>query len=344
MYVQTKKVVIIYIVTIVTFLSILSSFYRDAQDAVRQISVVTSEELSYKISFAQSIFNDLSIESTDSEEVSLYGASIYQISQKSSAQLTNIVSGSDTIIIVGDTFNEYLADLIEANESKQFVLVENSADFNFDNVYQLNINYKQIYDSINRVSNNQKSVVVLPSEFSSLAEREYYEHEIATNGNIKLEIIEDTSDVATIEDSLRKDLSNGFTNVYSLDPYNNQTIIEVVDSYNNELVANAAESEAASEQSEANSEASEASSEASEISSEASEASSEATGEATADLHPATLKYLTLSQVEYLSQNADEGYIKYIYDVSENMKEIIQGTINGQVSQNDELISISNNK
>ncbi len=327
MYVQTKKVVIIYIVTIITFASVINGLYRETQSSIPQISVVSSEELSYKISFAQSLFNDLSVDGDNTSELARYGASIYQIAQSSSAQLTNIVNSSGTIIVIGDTFNKYLGDLIVENEDRQFVLVENSSNYKYDNVYQINIDYKSVFDSINRMSLHQKSVVVITNEFSSLAESVYYESAIATNGNIKLEIVEDTTDIVSLKSALNKDLQNGFTKVYSFNPYNNSTIIEVINKYNQDIdAANAA----ASQQSE-------------ETDSNASDQET-AADDVVVSQEYASLAYLTLSQNDYLSQTDNANLSKYVYDASKQMKEIINSTMNEQLSHSDELISITNNK
>lgn len=328
MYVQTKKVVIIYIVTLITFASIINNLYRETQNTIPQISVVSSEELSYKISFAQSIFNDLSVDGAEADELSMYGASIYQIAQTSSAQLTNIVNSSNTVIIVGDSFNDYLNDLIIDNPERQFVLVENSLNYDFDNVYQINIDYESIYSAINRLSAHQKSVVVISSEYSEIAQGIYYQSEIATNGNVKLEIVNDTTNVAGLKTALNKDFKNGFTKVYSLNPYNNSTIIEVVNAYNQE-VQSTIENQALSQASDVDE---------STVENEVVDVKDIVDTSAYIDL-----SYLTLSQTDYLSQDNNKYLSNYLYDASKQMKEVIDSTMKEEISHSDELISITNN-
>lgn len=336
MYVQTKKVVIIFIVTIITFVSIINVLYEDVKDTIPQISVISSEELSYKVSYAQNIFNEFSIEGDENDELAMYGASIYQISQQSNAQLSNIVKGSDMTIIVGDTFNDYLDQLIAANESKQFVLIENSNIYDYDNVYQVNINYNSIYNSINQLSKNQKSVVIISNQFSSLAENKYYENQIATNGNIKLEIIKDTTNVVALKDALDNDFAEGFTNVYSLNPYNSSSIIETIKNYNDNL----ADENETEKKIKTNSEQS-----ISEVNSEQSisEVSSEESTEVS-ESPRATLRYLSLNKSDFISSSTEEGIFKYDYDASANMKEVIRATLNGKLLSKKELISITNNE
>lgn len=328
MYVQTKKVVIIYIVTLITFASVASNLYRETQSTIPQISVISSEELSYKISFAQSIFNAISLDADGSEELAMYGASIYQIGQTSENQLTNIVNSSSTIVIIGDAFNDYLNQLIVENDERQFVLIENSLTFDYSNVYQLNIDYQTIYSAINRASAHQKSVVVIANSYSKLAEEMYYQSEIATNGNIKLEIVEDTNDVAALKSALDQDFKNGFTQVYSLNPYNNATIIEVINNHNQDIKT-AIITQQASEASE---------SENSELETKVIDDNDVVDSSAYA-----SLRYLTLSQTDYLSEPDTEYLTKYLYNASDQTKKVIDSTLNEQIKQGSELISITNN-
>lgn len=348
MYVQTKKVVIIFIVTIITFASVIDVLYKDVQSTVPQVSVVSSEELSYKVSFAQNIFNEFSIEGDDSADLAMYGASIYQIDQKSKAQLSNIVNGSDTIVIIGDTFNDHLEQLITDNASKQFVLVENSGVYDYDNVYQININYNSVYDSINRVSKNQKSVVVISDEISSLAETRYYEHEIATNGNVKLEVVSNASNVVDLKDKLNKDFAAGFTNVYSLNPYSTSTIIETINDYNNDLIKSqedSKKSEVSSEETSSEQSDSEVSSEQSisEVSSEEVDSEQDENVEVP-ELPQVTLRYLSLNQADFLALNSNNQFSTYGYDASKNMTEVIDATLNEKLISKSELISITDNE
>lgn len=339
MYVQTKKVVIIFIVTIITFASVINILYDDAQDTVPQISVVSSEELSYKVSFAQNVFNEFSIEGDDSTELAMYGASIYQIDQKSNAQLTSIVKGSDTIIIIGDTFNDHLKQLISENPTKQFVLVENSGIYDYNNVYQLNIDYNMVYDSINKVAKNKKSVVVISDEISALAETKYYDNEIATNGNIKLEVVSDATNVDGLKDALNKDFEAGFTNVYALDPYNISTVIEAINAYNSKMInsdENQKVSEVTSEKQSSEQNNSEISS--GEIDSEQDETVPVST------VPQVTLKYLSLNHADFLAQGTENQFSTYGYDVSKNMKEVISSTLSDELISKSELISITNNE
>lgn len=324
MYVQTKKVVIIYIVSVITFVSIISTLYHEAQDTIPQISVISSEELSYKNSFAQSAYNEFSVVGDENSNLAMYGANIYQISQKSSAQMTNIVNGSDTIVIVGDTFNEYLSQLINDNDTKQFVLIENSKIFDNKNVYQINLNYSNIYDRINRMSKDQKSVVFVSNKFSTLAENQYIDHEIAANGNVKFEIIDGTIDQAGIKTILNDDLDSGFTNVYSIDPYDTLTIMETITSYNehiNSIQSESTMSELTSDENQTN---------VSEVETDSSELPMEA-----------NLRYLSLTEEDFESVEVNSNIAKYGYDVSTNMDDVTNATVDNKLLSKNELISIT---
>ncbi len=319
MYLQTKKVVIIYIVTVVSLLSVISTLYNETQDKAMQISVVSAEELSYKISFAQNIYSEFSVDSTDQQELTQYGASLYQLTDSSQAQFQNIVNNSDMIVVIGDSFNRGLEQQIVNNEDKQFVLVENSNDFEFDNVYQINIDYTEVYDQINRVSNeNNQSLVIICNQYSQLANNIYLEHEIANNPNVKLEIVEDSTDLEAIQKQMETDLQNGFTNVYSLDPYNNSTINETIIKYNDAKALETKTSETDSEV-----------------------ASSETT-EQVVETKDSTLRYLSLNHNEYLSEHTDTNLVSNIYDVKSQINSLIKQVLDEQLISGDIEISISN--
>lgn len=322
MYLQTKKVVVIFIVMIITFLSIINSLYQETQNTIPQISVVSSEELSFKISFAQNITDGFSVTDNQQQQLARYGTSLYQISDSSSAQFSNIVNSSEMVVVVGDGFNQFLAKVIEANPEKQFVLIENSALFSFDNVYQINIDYMEIYDMINRVSNdNDKSLVIVSDEYSSLAKNQYYEHEIAANANVKLEIVSNTADVTALADAINNDLKNGFTHIYSLDPYNNSTIITTAAQYN-DTINNQKQTAATSEVQ----------------SSEESEASSQEVMQASL----ATVEYLDLNHAEYLNDQSSVETIEYRYDIKDRITTLIDATINDKLKKGNIVVSIKN--
>lgn len=327
MYLQTKKVVIIYIVTIITFSSLIISLYNKTQNTIPQISVVSSEELSYQVSFAQNIFGDLSIDGSDKQELARYGASVYQISDTSSAQFTNIVGSSEMTIVIGDNFNGYLTDLIDANQDKQFVLVENSNNYNQDNVYQINIDYNQAYDLINKNSTEDiQSLVIISTQYSDLARQMYIEHDIASNPNVRLEVVEDSTDVGALSTAVKKDLNNGFIHVYSIDPYNNSDIMQLINDYN----TNNQKLRAAAETSEVND----------------SEAASENKGEEqpidVSTIEDATFKYLTLNKNDILNSQSSELIGTNIYDVNDEITSLINSITKEKIISGDIEISITN--
>lgn len=313
MYLQTKKVVIIYIVTIITFVSIVSSLYDQTQDKLTQISVISSEEFSYKVSFAQNIYSELAINAESSSNISTYASSLYQLTSNSTAQLNNIVSSSQLLIIVGDGFNQNIEELITENPEKQFVMVENSMEFKQDNVYQINIDYNQIFSAIDRVSNeDEQSLVILSDEFSKLSENEYYASSIANNTNVRLEVISNTTDNVAIKQQINKDLNNGFVNVYNLSPYNNSSLLEIINTYNEKSKQTIDEVD-----------------------------SSETTSEQAQNIDTnVQLNFLSLNDGEYFTQ--DINVKAYHYDISEEINDAINATLKEKLINGSTEVSISN--
>lgn len=326
MYLQTKKVVIIYIVTIITAVSIINTLYNKTQDTIMQISIVTSEELSYKTSFAQNIYGEFSVDGLAEEDISRYGSSLFQLPENSQAQFSSIVNSSEMVIVVGDSFNDILPQSISENPEKQFVLVENSQDIQGENVEGININYDQVYDDINRVSNeNNKALVIVCNAYSDLALNKYYQNDINSNVNVKLLSVDNTTDIVELKELITKQLNHGFTNVYSLNPYNNQTVVEAVSDFND------SEQENQLLQSEISSE-------------EDSEVSSSALSEETLseeELVTAKLKYMSLNQGEYLTNEEELEIEHVIYTVSDEINELIDDMLARKISNDQVNISVT---
>lgn len=312
MYLQTKKVVVIYIVTIITFISIVSSLYDQTQDKLTQISVISSEEFSYKVSFAQNIYSEFAIDAESSSNISTYASSLYQLTSNSTAQLNNIVSSSELLIIVGDGFNETIEDLVTENPEKQFVMIENSMEFDQDNVYQINIDYEEVFSAIDRVSNeDEQSLVILSDEFSKLSENQYYSNSIANNPNVRLEVISNTTDNVAIKQQINKDLNNGFVNVYNLSPYNNSSLLEIINTFNENVDQSNAKVVD-------------------------SEVGSEVVKKNQQNVH---LKFLSLNDSEYISQQSNIE--AYHYDISEEINEAIDATLKEKLMHGNTEVSIS---
>ncbi len=323
MYLQTKKVVIIYIVSLITALSIISSLYNEVKETSPQIAVVSPEELSYKVSFAQTVLNELTLDVTQEQDVLHFGSSLFQIDENASVQFTNIVNSNEITIVIGDSFNSYLPSLIEENEEKQFILLENSANFNYPNVYQLNIDYDEIYSQVNRTANDvNKSLVIVTNQFSDLAENSYYEHNIAANPNVKLVVIDNTSDNVQIKNQILEEMNKGYVNVYSLNPYSNSIIIDTVNEFNADSVAEVSE-----EQDEEKAIA---------------ESSSENSVDENEPIKSAKLKYLTLNQNEYISESNNNNLGAYIYDLNNYLLDIVEDSLTGELQTGQRTISITN--
>lgn len=321
MYLQTKKVVIIYIVTIITAASIINTLYDKTQDTIMQISIVTSEELSYKTSFAQNIYGEFSVEGLADEDINRYGSSLFQLPENSQAQFSSIVSSSQMIIVIGDSFNDILPKSISENPQKQFVLVENSQDIKGENVESINIDYDQVYEDINRVSTKEnKALVIVCNAYSDLALNKYYQSNINSNVNVKLLAVDNTTDIVELKQKITEQLNNGFTNVYSLNPYNNQTVVEAVSEFNNK----------------------QASSLLSEIASEnESEITSQTSDKEASEIKDAKLKYMSLNQTEYLTSEDDLQIDHVIYTVSDEINDLIDDMLSREISNDQVNISVT---
>ncbi len=323
MYLQTKKVVIIYIVSIITALSIISSLYNEVKETNPQIAVVSPEELSYKVSFAQTILNELTLDVTQEEDALRFSSSLFQIDENASVQFSNIVNSNDITIVIGDNFNSYLPKLVEENEQKQFILLENSANFNYPNVYQLNIDYDEIYSQVNRIANDvNKSLVIVTNQFSDLAENTYYEHKVAANPNVKLVVIDNITDNVQIKNQILEEMNKGYVNVYSLNPYSNSTIIDTVNEFNADAVVEASETQDGEETIES--------------------ASSESAASEDEPIESAKLKYLTLNQNEYISESNNSNLGAYIYDLNDYLLDIVEESLTGELQTGQRTISITN--
>lgn len=327
MYVQTKKVVIIFIVTIITSLSIIVSLYSNNHEQV-SISVITAEELAFNNSFAQNIFNNISVSGVNGESKNKLRsvASIYQIDDDREYQFDNVVSSSNINVIFGDQFNAYINDALQAYPNSQFILIENSMEFTADNVFQLSIDYEQLFSYIDsNTSEENKSLLIIATEFSSLGYDKFINSKYANNTNIKLINVQDTSENVKIRNDVDDALSHGFTNVYVLDPYNNQVVLNAVEEYNESLTV-ASETQ---------------SSETSEVkSSETSKTQSNDTSKEIDDIVPASLIYLALNETEREQGEYYEYAISISYNSFEEIEKVIESNLQGNVVSDSKSYSL----
>lgn len=334
MYVQTKKVVIIFIVMIITFGSVINTLYNETQNKIPQISVISSEELSYDISFAQSIFGLLSSEGQENDLANYYGSSIYQLSSASTTQLNNIVKSSNVVIIIGDSFNKTIDKIIAANPETQFVFVENSETFNFDNTVEIRLNYNKIYDSIDRLANEKnKFLLVLSSEYSTLSEDKFFEHKLANNINVKVEVMNKSTEINNFNKTIETDFKNGFTNVYSLSPYSNQqiekTILEFNKSDSDTLIEPLNENNEDSDQSE-------------ETTSDESKNNDDANVEDNQDTNVVVKEFtfLNLDSNFDIASKDDLTLVPLNYNIEESVKEIVEAINEKKMLNKDITISL----
>ncbi len=327
MRILLKKVIIIYIVTIITFVSIINIIYQETKDSITQVSIVSAEELSYKNTFAQNVYNQFSLGVNNEQSLS---TSIYQLSNESNVQLKNIVNNSDVVIIIGDKFNSYLNELVIEEPDKQFILLENTNDYDYDNTYQISIDYRAIYEYINRLSNeNYKSLVIVSNEYSKLSEYMFYETSISTNLNVKLLPISDFSNNVDVEKKISDAINAGYTHVYSLTPYNNEAVQSVIKQIDEDIYN--------------------ASMKVSEVSSESqSEVSSESQSEVSTmksyeqQLSQMSLSYLTLNNREYYTLNVDTTV--YEYEIKDQLTKVIDGYNKGKLVNGQMRISLTKNE
>ncbi len=232
MYLQTKKVVIIFIVMIISFMSVITNLYDQAYNQNLNISIISSEELAFNNSYAQNIYSDINTIINEKDASGQhFNLNIYQINE-SSIQLENIVKSSDVNIIIGDSFNNSIVDIVNREKDKQFILVENSLSLMGQNIVTINTDYQKIFKQINQLTTDkQKSLVIFSNEYSNLALAEYYKSGLSSNENVQVINVEDTSDNVKVKSTILSGLKQGYTNVYSFDPYNNQILIETMDSY-----------------------------------------------------------------------------------------------------------------
>lgn len=330
MYVQTKKVVILFIVTIISFSSVIYTLYNQLIIADKlAISIISSEELSFNNSYAQKIFYEISFEMNDEQVIDSINSNIFQVSNDRDFQLKNAIESNDTNIIYGDNFNDYLVELIQLYPEKQFILIDNSRIFEYANVYQINFDYQGLYDSINRVSTVENpSLVIISDEYSALSKDSYLNSDIANNTNIKLQVVSKSADNVAVKDEMLKNIDLGFDNVYVIDPYNNQVIIDAVNSYNQDVTTfNTQLEEQASEESSASE----------------SEQTTETPSEETV-VEPKSyvyLQYLTFDTNEYLKETQSEYILTYKYSVNSEIKKVVNNNLKEKLSSGLKTIDLA---
>lgn len=331
MYIQTKKVVIIFIVTVISFSSIIYNLYQQLLIADKlAIAIISSEELSFNNSYAQKIFYEISFEMNDEDVNESINSNIFQVSSDRDLQLKNAIESNDTNIIYGDNFNQYLVDLIELYPDKQFILIDNSITYDYANVYQINLDYTELFDAINRVSTiDSPSLVILSNEYSTLGYDTYLQSSIATNTNVKLQVVSNSSDNVAVKEEMLTNINDGFADVFVVDPYNNQVIIDAINSLNQEIDTYNTQLEQA-EESAVNSEET--------SSTTTTEETSEVVEQPKENVH---LNYLTFDTNEYIKETQTEYIKTYGYSINEEIKKVINNNLLEKRSKGKKTVTIS---
>lgn len=149
MYVQLKKVVIIFIF-LISIIFLLAFQNYQLKGTFYNILVVSNQEETSTESLTKVLWEQIEDLNTDEDILKYYTNINYRYLEVKNPQdlirnLNEQSSSNDLIVIIGDSYNKYLPRFIEENPSKKIVLVESNSEIKGENVYKISLDWESIY-------------------------------------------------------------------------------------------------------------------------------------------------------------------------------------------------------
>ncbi len=151
MYVQLKKVVIV-VIFLLSIIGLLGFQNYQLKGTFYNVLLVSNEDDTTTESLTKLVWDEIVTLNVD-EDITKYFTNInYKYLEVKNPQdlkrnLENQNGVNDMTIIIGDTYNDYLQDFIDSNPTTKLVLIENTSNLNGENVYKINIDWKDIFES-----------------------------------------------------------------------------------------------------------------------------------------------------------------------------------------------------
>lgn len=233
--IRIKHLVIPVIVFAITFIVITLNYYALLANPTFDVGLlysgtginVQSEEKAIWDTLLETQANFANSE-TDSEyeEINLNS---YNKEKLTEAQFEEIVNNKEVIFILGDNYNDILADQIDNNKKTKFVLIDNSYDYTSDNVMQISFN-EETMTQLAAISLYEKSetkkLVYITSKSEDDAQRDLTAFKTSVpDAQVAVMYVDDVNNNVDIIAKLNTYIDAGYDAFYIADPELNETIV-----------------------------------------------------------------------------------------------------------------------
>ncbi len=169
MYIQKKKIIII----LIFLLSIIfMSFIRnsDLSKNILDILIVSPEDDITSEGVTKRVITDIAnYNSTNDENKNILNYNFLEIKNDVSfeATLDEQLENKDIVIVIGEYYNKNLSPVIQNNANIKFILLNNYADFNFENAFKINISKDDILNEVINYFNSERNRLIKDKVISS---------------------------------------------------------------------------------------------------------------------------------------------------------------------------------
>ncbi len=149
MYVQLKKVIIVFIF-LFSIIGLLTFQNYQLKGTFYNVLLVSPEDDTTSESLTKIVWDQVSNLNVDEDITKYYTNINYKYLEVKNPQdlkrnLENQNGINDMIIIIGDTYNEYLKDYIDSHPTSKVVLIENTSKISGESVYKINIDWEELF-------------------------------------------------------------------------------------------------------------------------------------------------------------------------------------------------------
>lgn len=152
MYVQLKKVVIVFIF-LISIIALLGFQNYQLKGTFYNILLVSSEDDTTTESLTKEVWDQVANLNVDEDITKYYTNINYKYLEVKNPQdlkrnLENQNGVNDMTIIIGDDYNDYLQDFIDTHPTSKIILIENNSNLSGENVFKINIDWDEIFLSV----------------------------------------------------------------------------------------------------------------------------------------------------------------------------------------------------
>lgn len=234
MYIQTKKVIILFIFLITIIIGLV---YKGQE---KDINVINNLLISSDSDLKENNFSKKTLDSLNSLNINKENGKKKEINNsfitvKETTSFTSVISNQgkdkDNIIIIGQKYDKYISKVVEQYPTTKFILIESKFNAVEENVVTININWERLFKTIIsnlKLSDGTTLVYILNNNEYEKEVMQKFQSQVSLDGRYQMKVL--YSDSTNISEELDKEYKDYKNTQYFCFNYKiqNQIIKELV--------------------------------------------------------------------------------------------------------------------